>query len=317
MPEVTVIIPNYDGMAFIERCLNALRKQTVSEFKTLVVDNGSKDGSQILVKQNYTEVELIQLEENYGFCRAVNEGIHKAGTPYVILLNNDTEVEENFVEELLKAIKRFQGIFSCQAKMLNFTERDIIDDAGDLYSAFGWAFARGKGRKDKYYQKYARIFACCGGAAIYRTSIFEEIGFFDERHFAYLEDIDIGYRAKIYGYENRYVPSARVYHVGSGTSGSRYNKTKVLLAARNNIYLIYKNMPLLQRILNVPLIMVGLLLKQLFFIKKRMGSAFFLGTCRGFGMCRRKYRVRFKWQHFTNYVGIQLELWKNIWKRNL
>ena len=110
----------------------------------------------------------------------------------------------------------------------------------------------------------------CGGAAIYRKKIMEKIGYFDEEHFAYLEDTDIGYRARIYGYENWYAPDAVVYHVGSGTSGSRYNHFKTRYSSRNNIYLIYKNMPLLQIILNLPFLVAGFLIKFLF--TKRNGK---------------------------------------------
>ncbi|MFP3156361.1 glycosyltransferase family 2 protein [Lachnospiraceae bacterium ZAX-1] len=315
MQEVTIIIPNFNGIAYIEHCLNSLRKQTVSNFNVIVVDNGSKDASKALVSNCYTEVELIALDDNYGFSRAVNEGIAHADTPYVILLNNDTEVEEAFVEELLKAIKRSPKIFSCSAKMLDFYKRNVIDDAGDLYCALGWALARGKGRKDKYYQDYTKIFAACAGAAIYRKEIFEQIGMFDERHFAYLEDIDIGYRARIYGYENRYTPTARVFHVGSGTTGARYSKAKVGLAARNNIYVIYKNMPIPQILLNLPFLLLGLLLKQLFFVKKRMGCAYFVGICKGLTLCRQEFKIKFTLCHLKNYIKIQIELWNNIWLR--
>lgn len=312
MQEVTVVIPNYNGRAYIEQCLNALRKQSISTFDVLIVDNGSTDGSRELIESCYTEARLISYKENYGFCKAVNEGILCAETPYVILLNNDTEVEEQFVEELLKAIKRSPCIFSCGAKMLDFYQRDIVDDAGDFYCALGWAFARGKGKNDKNYNQYGKVFAACAGAAIYRKSVFEEIGYFDERHFAYLEDMDIGYRARIYGYENRFTPSARVYHMGSATSGSRYNELKVRLSARNNIYLIYKNMPILQIILNFPFILIGILIKQMFFIRKRLGCAYFFGILKGIIYCKRENKVKFRVKHLPNYIKIQLELWQNM-----
>jgi GT2 family glycosyltransferase len=123
-----------------------------------------------------------------------------------------------------------------------------LDDAGDYYCALGWAFARGKGESSELYDREETVFACCGAAAIYRRDVLEKIGLFDERHFAYLEDMDIGYRAQIHGYVNRYIPSAVVYHAGSGTSGSRHNAFKVRLSARNSVWLVRKNMPLWQRI---------------------------------------------------------------------
>ena len=154
------------------------------------------------------------------------------------------------MEQMLLAIRRHKNAFSCAARMVQYHDRDKLDDAGNYYCALGWSFARGKGKNIDLYQKEEKIFSACGGAAIYRKKIMEKIGYFDEEHFAYLEDTDIGYRARIYGYENWYAPDAVVYHVGSGTSGSRYNHFKTRYSSRNNIYLIYKNMPLLQIILN-------------------------------------------------------------------
>ena len=121
--------------------------------------------------------------------------------------------------------------------MICYHDRNKLDDAGNYYSALGWAYARGKGKDIHSFEKEGRIFASCAGAAIYRKKVFEKIGYFDEEHFAYLEDIDVGYRARIFGYENWYVPAALVYHVGSGTSGSRYNQFKTRYSSRNNIYL--------------------------------------------------------------------------------
>ena len=110
------------------------------------------------------------------------------------------------------------------------------------------------------------MFSCCAGAAIYRMDILKKIGGLDEQHFAYLEDVDLGYRARIDGFENWYTPEAKVYHVGSATTGTRYNEKKVFLAARNTIFVIYKNMPLLQLIINFPFIFAGMIVKTLFFL---------------------------------------------------
>lgn len=111
-----------------------------------------------------------------------------------------------------------------------------------MYSHMGWAYMRGVGQEIERSEPSVPPLFCLCGAAIYRREVFEKIGYFDEMHFAYLEDIDVGYRAKIAGYYNLYCPSAKVFHVGSGTSGSKYNSFKVKLAARNNVYLNYKNM---------------------------------------------------------------------------
>ena len=312
MPQVTIIIPNYNGLAYLETCLASLKKQTMTDFKILIVDNGSTDGSLSWLREHCREAEVLALDKNYGFCAAVNKGIRASDTPYVILLNNDTEAEPEFVEALLSEIGKSDWIFSCQAKMMDFKNRQLMDDAGDYYCALGWAFARGKGKNQRHYTKERPIFAACAGAAIYRRSILDEIGCFDEEHFAYLEDIDIGYRAKIYGYYSLFVPRARIYHMGSATTGSQYNKLKVRLSARNSIYTAYKNMPLLQLILNMPLILSGILLKSLFFVKKHLGKEFCAGIFQGIKLCKKEKKVKYQRKHLKNYMKIQLELWKNI-----
>ena len=313
--EVSVVIPNFNGIAFLDSVLASLEGQTLSNFEVILVDNGSTDGSCSFVTANYPWVHLIELSENFGFCGAVNAGIRAAKAPYVLLLNNDTEVKEDFVEEMLAAIRRHKNAFSCGARMVQYHDRDRLDDVGNYYCALGWSFARGRGKDIHAYETEDKIFSACAGAAIYRKKIVEKIGYFDEEHFAYLEDTDIGYRARIYGYENWYAPKAIVYHVGSGTSGSRYNQFKTRYSSRNNIYLIYKNMPLLQIILNLPFLAVGFLIKFLFFAIKGMGKEYAAGIKNGFSISMKNKKVPFQIKHLPNYCKIQLELWINIIRR--
>lgn len=312
-PEVTIVIPNYNGKQLLENCIGTLKNQTFRDFEVLVVDNGSTDGSKE-VNADGLALRVIALQENTGFCGAVNVGIRETKTPYVILLNNDTEAEPDFVEALLAGIRGSERIFSAGAMMIDYRDRTRIDNAGDYYTAFGWAVARGRGKPVSAYQKACRVFSCCGGAVIYRTKLLREIGEFDERHFAYLEDVDMGYRARILGYENWYVPGARVYHVGSATTGTRYNEKKVFLAARNSIYLIYKNMPFLQILLNLPLILFGIFTKLLFFVRKGFAGEYLCGICEGVRTCRGCRKVRFACRNLGNYARIQFSLWGNIFR---
>ena len=316
----TVIIPNYNGMKFIENCMKALEKETSTKYHICIVDNGSTDGSRQWVEENCPYAQIIALEENTGFCGAVNAGIKASLTPYVILLNNDTEVEYGFVKALEKALETEKNSFSVSAKMVDMYDKNILDGAGDLYCALGWAFALGKGKsvKDKY-TKPQEVFSACGGAVIYKKEILDEIGIFDENHFAYLEDCDLGYRAQIFGYRNYYTPHAVVYHAGSGVSGSRHNEFKVKLASKNSVYLIYKNMPLLQIILNLPLLLPGFLVKYIFFLKKGLGHTYRKGVWNGiklgFSEEGRRNKVAFCWKRFPNYVRIQWKLWINTVRR--
>lgn len=316
--KTTVVIPNYNGRNYLQDCLTSLLEG--SEVPAIiVVDNGSADESAAMVKEKFPMVKLIALPENRGFSAAVNIGIRETGTEYVFLLNNDTVVLKDTIEELEAAMERHPKAFSVAAKMLQMKNPELIDSAGDFYCASGWAFARGKDRKNEAFSKETSVFSACAGAALYRKAVFEKIGDFDENHFAYLEDIDVGYRAKIYGYRNYYAPASVVLHAGSGSSGSRHNKFKVDLSSRNSIYLIYKNMPVLQVLLNLPFLLLGYLVKILFFQKKGLGADYMKGLGKGFRLAfsgkGREHKVKFSMKHFGNYVIIQLQLWANMFRR--
>jgi len=318
MTKVSVIIPNYNGIKYIEDCLDSLKQQDFSDFEIWVIDNASEDGSNTIVTEKYPYVNFVQLSDNFGFSRAVNEGLLRTrDSKYVILLNADTKTEPGFVKALYEAIEKDDNIFSVSSKMLQMNAPDRYDGAGDLYCALGWAYALGKDRKTGRYEKECNVFSACGGAAIYRRALFEEIGYFDEFHFAYLEDVDIGYRARIMGYTNRYTPDAVVYHAGSGTTGSRYNPFKVRIAARNSWYVIYKNMPTLQIIINLPFILIGFFVKALFFIFKGYGREYLSGMKRGYLMCTDGKKYPYSSRFLKNYVKIQLELWLNLFRRIL
>lgn len=308
--KVTVVIPNYNGIKYIRGCMDSLRQQSLKDFEIVVVDNGSKDGSLEILQEEYPEAKLIALKENTGFCHAVNLGIQESKTPYVILLNNDTIADVDFVRALAEAIEEGEDIFSVSAMMLSMQNQEIIDGAGDNYSLLGWAYARGKGCRRKKYEKKVEVFSACGGAVIYRKKVIEEIGAFDELHFAYLEDVDLGYRARIYGYRNLYEPKACVIHAGSATSGSRYNEFKTKLASANSGYVIAKNMPILLLLFNAPFWVPGYLIKCLFYARKKMGKlyakGFVKGLCRGLWGDGKEKHVPFKWKHFMNYVKIEL-----------
>ena len=318
MKKVTVVIPNYNGARFLRGCLQSVlrQEQGTPEYDVLVVDNGSRDGSLELLRREFPQVDVIALPRNTGFCHAVNLGIRRSETPYVILLNNDTKVMPGFVAGLCRAVERDDRIFSVSARMLMWDRPQLLDDAGDRYCALGWAYARGRGERAERYSGAAEIFSACGGAAIYRRAVFREIGLFDEVHFAYLEDLDIGWRARIYGYRNFYEPSAEVIHYGSASTGSRYNEKKTVLSAANNIYVIGKNMPTLQVLLNMPFLIPGFLVKYLFFCRKGMGLLYLRGLADGMKKLAsgggRRRRIAFKKEHLRNYLAIQGQLYVNL-----
>lgn len=306
MKKVTIIIPNYNGLKFMEPCFETLNRQTTDDYQVLVVDNGSTDGSVEWLKER--KIPAIFLEENTGFTGAVNVGLKTAKTPYVILLNNDTEVHEDFVAQMIRAIEKSPSIFSVSCKMIQLYQKDLMDDAGDMYTVLGWAYQRGVGQSSSGYNKEREIFSACAAAAIYRREVFETIGYFDEMHFAYLEDMDVGYRAKIAGYHNRYCPEAVIYHAGSATSGSKYNSFKVKLAARNNIYLNYKNMPVIQLLVNLLPLILGICVKYGFFKKRGFGKDYLAGLTEGLKTVHKCKKVKYRPENLVNYLSIQWEL---------
>ena len=314
MPEISVIIPNYNGIKYLAVVLESLERQKFRDFETIIVDNGSTDGSTAFVRENYPSVILVELHENTGFAPAANAGIKRSRSPYVLLLNNDTEADENMLSELLHAAVRHPDAFSCCARMISFTDRTRLDNAGDYYTALGWAVARGKGKAADRYMKEEKVFSCCAAASLYRKDFLEKTGLFDEAHFAYLEDVDLGYRARIRGYENWYIPSAVLWHVGSGTSGSRHNPFKVRLSARNNVYMIYKNMPPAQILLNLPFLTAGFGIKAVYFMRRGMGKDYLQGLKEGIKLCRPEAKTRFGPGNIRSCIQIQLELWLNLFR---
>lgn len=316
----TIVVPNYNGIEYLEKCLSSILADTADHpARILVIDNGSVDNS-AEVAEAMAGVEVIRMGENSGFSEAVNTGIRASDTPYIILLNNDLTIEKGFIKAMEEALDKNPKAFSAGAQMRMMKAPDRMDNAGDYYCALGWAYDYGKGKKvSARYLKPGKVFAACGGAAIYRRSILDKIGLFDERHFAYLEDVDIGYRARIYGYQNLYEPKALVYHAGSSVSGSKYNEFKVNLSSANSIYLIEKNMPPLQILINLPFFVLGFGIKFLFFCRKGLGRIYIRGLMRGFRIYYKdggkERHVRFQAENFGNYLQIQCELWVNMIRR--
>jgi len=278
--EVTVIIPNYNNVKLLDNLLISLKKSD-TPFKTVIVDNNSKDNSVELIKQKYPEVNLIENEVNKGFAKAVNQAIRVSDTKYVFLLNNDTTVCSNTISALLKTIKRDEKIFSVTSKMIQYHDKNLIDDAGDEYTLLSWSKKIGYNHDISEYNEDREVFGACAGAALYNRQYFDIIGLFDEDFESYVEDMDLNFRARIYGYKSYYSSNAIVYHYGSATTGSRYNEFKVKISARNNIYLIYKNMPLWMKILNFPFYSLGMIIKYIFFIKKGYGHQYKSGISEG------------------------------------
>ena len=317
MNKVTVVIPNYNGEKYLKGCLDSIApsvQNAAITYDIIVVDDASTDSSREIVR-SYPDVKLIEQKENGGFSASVNAGIKASKTPYVILLNNDTIAKPGFVQNLYNAIKKDNKCFSVSASMRTWDDENIIDSAGDIYCALGWTRARGRGKSAAGFSKSCKVFSTCAGAAIYRREIFDIIGYFDPVHFMYLEDLDVCWRAMLAGYNNTYDPTAIVKHFGSASTGSKYNSRKVIYSASNNIYVLYKNMSLIQLLFNFPLLLAGFGIKTLFFIKKGLGRDYLKGLALGFGKCFKQGHGR-RYKGFTRIIPrlfiIELILLKNM-----
>lgn len=241
---VSVVIPNWNGKRFLKGCLDSLAQQDYALREVIIVDNGSKDGSVELLQSEYPEVRLVRFEQNTGFSVAVNAGIRAGNGEFVALLNNDTVVEPGWLSEMIKVMAEMPEIGSTGCKMLAYDDRSLLDGAGDGYRRGGLPGRIGHRERDLgQFDEPRFILGACGGAALYRRSMLDEIGLFDEDYFAYLEDVDLGLRAQNAGFKCRYVPSAIIYHLGCGTTGSGYHPLVVRLSAQNNWNTIVKNIP--------------------------------------------------------------------------
>lgn len=276
---ITVVIPNYNGEKILRPCFESLKKQTLEGFEVIIVDNASIDSSVSIIEE--FGFKIIKNEINRGFAPAVNQGIKAAEYEYVFLLNSDVVLSEDTLEVLLREIQSNVNYFSVQPKMMQYYEPHLIDDAGDIYTPFGWAFQLGHGLPDKYHINKRTTFSCCAGAALYRKDILEKIGYFDESFFAYMEDVDLGYRALRIGYRNYYTPETKVFHIGSASFGKTMTPLRAALSGQNNYLAMRNNMPLLILIWNAPLLFIGFSLKYLKFKRLGFGKEFLQGIKNG------------------------------------
>jgi len=250
--KVSVIIVNWNGKQHLEECLDSLSKQTFKAFETILVDNGSVDGSTEFVETNFPGVKIVRLDKNEGFCRGNNIGLQHARGNFIALLNNDTLVDMNWLEELFKAMTKHYHVGICASCIVNYYSRDVLDTAGDGFDLCGVGYKIGEGMPVTKFQKERYVFGACAGAALYRRSMIDEIGFFDERFFALGEDLDLSFRARLAGYKCLYVPGAIVYHKVNRTVGR--NSDFLLYHSRRNVeYTFFKNMPFPLIIATLPL----------------------------------------------------------------
>ena len=244
-PRVTVVIPNWNGERFLRLCLGSLRDQSFRTFETIVVDNGSVDGSITFVEEHFPEVNVVPLGENWGIAAAFNAGIEASTAEYVVLLNNDTEQDPGWLEALVRAAEDHPEAGFFASKLVDFHDRGVIDGAGDAMRLSGLPYRLGHGERDSgRFDRPGYVFGACAAAALYRKDMLDEVGLFDEDFVSYCEDGDLSFRAQLGGYRCFYVPGAVVYHMGSASTGGKRSPMATRLGSRNSFSLLVKNLPL-------------------------------------------------------------------------
>jgi GT2 family glycosyltransferase len=243
-PRATVVVPNWNGERFLKVCLGSLREQSFQDFETILVDNGSSDGSVEFVERNFPEVRVVRLKENQGFSAAVNAGIGASDAEHVALLNNDTEADASWLKALVEAAEHHPEAALFASKLVDFHDRGLLDGAGDALRKSGLPYRIGHGELDRgQFEKETYVFGACAAAALYRRALFEEVGLFDEDFFSNCEDGDVSFRAQLAGHRCLYVPGSVVYHMGSASTGGKRSVTNTRLGTQNGINLLVKNLP--------------------------------------------------------------------------
>lgn len=264
MDLISLIIINYNNKDYLERCMNSILKQTYKNIEIIFIDNKSKDGSFDFFNSRYNmdNIKAINNEINNGYAGAANQGIRMATGTYIMILNPDIIMTENFIEELYKFAETDSTIGAVSGKLLKYDfQKDMklnyIDSAGIEMFRSRRCIDRGQNEEDKgQYDNVEQVFGVCGAAPFYRKSALEDIKvfdeYFDEDFFAYKEDVDLSWRMNLLGYKNMYYPKAIAYH-GRGLGRSKGGKLSFIkhrktqseflrgISYRNQILMLKKN----------------------------------------------------------------------------
>jgi GT2 family glycosyltransferase len=255
-PRISIIIPNHNGCGYLENCLRSLLAQTHAPMEIVIVDNASSDRSVEVAAALAPQAILLRQKENLGFAGGANAGIRAARGDWVAILNNDTEAAADWLSECARAVQDHPDASFLACKIFDFRDRGLLYSAGDCFLRAGIGYRRGQEQRDRPdLSMECEIFSASGCAALYNVRALREAGGFDERFFAYLEDVDLGLRLQAAGHRGYYVPSAEVYHHGAATSGGEFSPLAVRLRTRNALLLLLKSMPVPMLLRWMPLIL--------------------------------------------------------------
>jgi GT2 family glycosyltransferase len=241
-PDVSIVIVTWNGRRHLDACLDAVAAQRGVNAETVLVDNASTDGTVAFVRERFPWVRVVALAENHGFAGGNNIGVREARGRFVALLNNDTAADPDWLAALLRGIDESRGFALATSRIVYMHDPTLIDSAGDGFLKSGGAFKRCHGRRVEAAGPTQEVFGICGAACLMPKAVYEELGGFDEDFFVSHEDVDLSYRARLFGYRCRYVADAIVRHHGSATLG-KVSAFAVSHAQRNQEWLYLKNTP--------------------------------------------------------------------------
>lgn len=239
--KVSIVVVNWNGRGFLEDCLGCLSAQSYPDREIILVDNHSMDSSVSFVREKFAAVKIIELQDNRGFTGGNLVGLEAAGGDFIALVNNDTRVEERWLENLVRPMIEDEKVGICASKLI-IDGTNKIDSAGDGITSAGVGFKRGLWKDDSQYVQQEPVFGACAAAALYRRKMLQEIEFFDDNFFLNDEDTDLNFRAQLFGWRCIYVPTAVVYHKVNGSIG-RLSDVAVYYHTRNLEFTWIKNLP--------------------------------------------------------------------------
>jgi len=246
LPLVSIIIPNWNGKKYLRDCIASLKAQSHSNLEIIVVDNASADDSVEYLRNSYPDIKVIEHSQNLGFGAANNAGIRAACGEYLMMLNNDTRLEPECIEELVKSIDKDNKFGACASKILLEYEDNLLDVGGIAVCVDGLSIGRGRLESGDKFNEEEEVFFASDCACLYKKEMLEDIKLtnevYDEDFFAYADETDMGWRAQLAGWKCIYNPRAIVHHLHSASSG-HYSSFKAFLVERNRIWVAVKGLP--------------------------------------------------------------------------
>jgi len=250
MDKLAIVILNWNGAKMLREYLPSVLRYSREESVVYVADNASTDDSLELLRQQFPEVKLILLKKNWGFAEGYNKALEQIAAEYYLLLNSDIEVTPNWLSPLISFMDSHQEVAACQPKLLSMSDRNQFEYAGacgGFLDRYGYPFCRGRvfetmERDEGQYDTPVEVLWATGAALFVRARIYKEVGGLDARFFAHNEEIDLCWRMRLLGYKIVCLPESKVYHVGGGTL-PKSNPMKTYLNFRNNLTMLYKNLP--------------------------------------------------------------------------